>query len=390
MSVIRRMTPMRRSAPSETGRQRGNRGGGPRRASRRVGLLASSAVVAAGVVMAPTAPASGAPAVPNRAAHGVVPSRHQNGPIALAAVTVVDGAYGPFEIATVRKHGTPYRFLTHLASDALNPDFTPDGKRILFWSSPDNTGDAIFSVPVHGGAITQIQTGCGQPPSCGDTNPAVSPDGRELLTVREQGPFDANGCLAFIGIFKFRIDGTHPRRISPTTSTCAGDLEPRWSPDGRRIVFQHPEDFGPSLWVMNSDGSHRRRLTPAGMDVGAPDWSPDGQRIVFQSPDETPDDQTPQQLYTIHPDGSHLVQITHYPPVPGQVVKTNGARWSPDGRKLVFAHLDATTTIGPDGLHHADLFVSNPDGSDVQQINATLEKDNMPAWGPRPGPMDHR
>jgi Tol biopolymer transport system component len=65
------------------------------------------------------------------------------------------------------------------------------------------------------------------------------------------------------------------------------------------------------------------------------------------------------------------------------LVKTNGPRWSPDGQQLVFAHLDAATTVGPDGLHHADLFESNPDGSNVEQINATLEKDNMPAWGPR-------
>jgi Tol biopolymer transport system component len=389
MSVIRRTTPTRPSDTSETRRQQSHRVSTPHRAYRGVALLASSAVVAAVAVMAPAVPASGTAAAPNRGAHGALLSGHQNGPIALAAVTVVDGAYGPFEIATVRKHGTPYHFLTHLASDALNPDFTPDGKRILFWSPTDNAGDAVFSVPIHGGAIGQIQTGCGQNPDCGDTNPAVSPDGRELLTVREQGPFDANGCLAFLGIFKFRIDGTHPRRIS-TTPHCAADLEPRWSPDGQKIVFQHAEDFALSLWVMNSDGSQRRQLTPAGMDAGAPDWSPDGQRIVFQSPDETPDDQTPQQLYTIHPDGTQLVQITHYPPVPGLLVKTNGPRWSPDGHKLVFAHLGATTTIGPDGLHHADLFVSNPDGSTVKQINATLEKDNMPAWGPRPDPMDHR
>jgi Tol biopolymer transport system component len=360
-----------------------------RYANRRFVVLSAIALVAAGTVMSPTVPASGALADVNGGAHISVKSTHQNGPIALAAVTVVDGAYGPFEIATVRKHGAPYNFLTHLSNDALNPDFTPDGKRILFWSAANNAGDAVFSVPVHGGAISQIQTGCGQNPDCGDTNPAVSPSGRELLTVREQGPFEANGCLAFLGIFKFRSDGTHPRRISPTTPDCAADLEPRWSPDGDRIVFQHAEDFGLSLWIMNSDGSQRRQLTPAGMDAGAPDWSPDGQRIVFQSPDDPTDDQTPQQLYTVHPDGSQLVQITHYPQLPGQIIKTNGARWSPDGQKLVFAHLDATTTIGPDGLHHADLFVSNPDGSNVKQINATLEKDNMPAWGPRPA-SDHR
>ena len=134
---------------------------------------------------------------------------------------------------------------------------------------------------------------------------------------------------------------------------------------------------------MDSNGSNRRELSPTGMDASRPDWSPDGQRVVFQSPDETPDDQTPQQLFTIAPDGSALTQITHYAPEPGLLVKTNGARWSPDGRKLVFAHLDNTTTVGPDGLNHADLFVADPDGRHVVQINSTPEKDNAPAWGAR-------
>ena len=66
--------------------------------------------------------------------------RAQNGPIAVSAVTVVDGAYDKFQIATVGARGAaPYHFLTHLdiaAEDALNPDFTPDGTRIYFGLPP--------------------------------------------------------------------------------------------------------------------------------------------------------------------------------------------------------------------------------------------------------------
>jgi Tol biopolymer transport system component len=309
----------------------------------------------------------------------------KNGRIAVSTVTVVDGAYGPFEIAMVRKHGAPYKFLTSLPNGAFNPDFSRDGTTIFFWSDVDNAPDSIFSVPVEGGAPTQIHTDCSNDPNCGgDDNPAVSPDGRELLAVRVIGPLDANGCLAFVGIYKFRADGSHARKISETGPPCTGDFEPRWSPDGRRIVFQHNEITGLfSLWVMDRNGSHRHQITPPGMDIADPDWSPDGDRIVFESPAETPDDQTPQQIYTIHPDGTHLVQITHYEPVSGQLIVSIWPHWSPDGRKLVFAHRDATTTVGPDGLPHGDLFVMNPDGSNVVQITFTPEKDNAPAWGPR-------
>jgi Tol biopolymer transport system component len=305
--------------------------------------------------------------------------KRENGDIADNLVTIVDGVYANFQIATVPKDGGPYNFLTNLPNGAFNPDFSRDGKMIFFESA-----QRIFSVPADGGALTHIQTGCGDDPNCGDATPAVSPHGRELLTLRLVGPLDANGCLAFVGIFSFHIDGSHPRQLSPTLPLCTGDTEPRWSPDGHRIVFRHQDLSGLfSLWVMWRDGSHRHQISPAGMDVGSPDWSPDEDRILFQSPDETPDDQTPQQIYTIHPDGTHLVQITHYEPVPGFTLVTNAARWSPDAQRIVFAHRDLTTTIGPDGLPHGDLFVMNPDGSDVVQITFTPEKDNAPAWGPR-------
>jgi Tol biopolymer transport system component len=313
----------------------------------------------------------------------------QNGDLAVSATTVVDGGYGAAEIATLPNDGGPYHFLTtveQIPNGALNPDFTPDGKTIFFWSF--GAPDLIYSVSSAGGPITQVNTHCVDDPNClADDNPAISPDGRELLTLRAIGPFDENGCAVFVGIFKFRIDGSHPRKVSTPGPPCSGDWEPRWSPSGHQIVFQHEDPAGLlSIGIMDRDGSHRRQITPAGNNfAGFPSWSPDGERIVFQSPDQGMDDQNPQQLYTIHPDGSHLRQITHYAIVPGLVVKTNAARWSPDGRKIVFAHLDATTTVGPDGLHHSDLFEMNPDGSDVVQINFTPEKDNNPAWGARRG-----
>ncbi len=320
---------------------------------------------------------------------GQTNSRHHdkpgNGPLAVSAVQVIDGAYASNQIATLSEDGGPYNFLTNIPNGAFNPVFSRDGSKLFFWAVLDNAPDSVFSVPVEGGVLTQIHTDCSNDPDCfGDDEPAISPDNREFLAVRFVGPFDDNGCLAFAGIFKFHADGSHPQQLSPSgAQPCTGDDEPHWSPDARRIVFQHGDVTGTfSLWVMHRDGSCRRQITPAGMDVGDPDWSPNGELIVFQSPAEPADDQTPQQIFTIHPDGTRLVQITHYAPVSGVTIKSNGARWSPDGQKLVLAHSDISTTIGPDGQPHADLFVMNADGSNVIQVNFTPEKDNNPAWGP--------
>lgn len=314
----------------------------------------------------------------------------QNGDLAVSATTVVDGAYGPTEIATVPKDGGPYHFLTTvdtMPNGAYNPDFTPDGGRVFFETfGDDHNPDRIFSVPVGGGAPVQVRTDCLTDPNClGDDNPAVSPNGQELLFVRNVGPIDNNGCLAFYRIIRTRIDGSHPKQLSPVGPPCSGDLEPRWSPNGNRVLFQYQDAAGPqSIWVMNRDGSHRRQITPATLlGYGDPTWSPDGDRISFQVPAEPTDDQNPQQVYTIHPDGTNLRQITHYAIILGVTIATNGTRWSPDGQKLVFAHRDPYTTLGPDGKPHSDLFEMNPDGTDVLQINFTPEKDNNPAWGAR-------
>jgi Tol biopolymer transport system component len=310
----------------------------------------------------------------------------QNGDIAVSAVTILDGAYASSQIATLPNDGGPYHFLTtvdNVPNGAFDPDFTSDGRTIFFWSF--GTPDFIYSVSARGGRITQIHTDCIENPNCfGDDNPAISPDGRELLAVRFIGPFDQNGCLPFAGIMLFHSDGSHSRPLTQGP-VCTGDDEPRWSADGNWIVFRHGDQNGLiSIWVMRRDGSRRQQVTPGTtLGYGNPNWSPDGTRIVFQVPAEPTDDQNPQQVYTIHPDGTHLRQITHYANIPGVTIATFGTRWSPDGKKLVFSHRDPNTTYGPDGLPHSDIFEMNPDGTDVEQITFTPEKDNNTAWGAR-------
>ena len=57
--------------------------------------------------------------------------------------------------------------------------------------------------------------------------------------------------------------------------------EPRWSPDGSRIVFWARRSSDGDLWSMSSDGSGQTRLTSGMADDYSPDWSPDGTRLAF-------------------------------------------------------------------------------------------------------------
>ena len=70
-----------------------------------------------------------------------------------------------------------------------------------------------------------------------------------------------------------RGDGTGLRRLA------ADARGPAWSPDGSKIAYTSLSASG--VWVMNADGSGKRRVTPAGADWVA--WSPDGRQILFST-----------------------------------------------------------------------------------------------------------
>jgi Tol biopolymer transport system component len=105
----------------------------------------------------------------------------------------------------------------------------------------------------------------------------------------------------------------------------------RWSRDGRRIAFvaysisPATGAKGDGIFVMNADGSGRRRVTSIG---GAPVWSPDGRRIAFEvSRSELGLPGGGSDIYVVEVDGGAPVNITNN--APGQYATTPD--WSPVG-----------------------------------------------------------
>ena len=302
-----------------------------------------------------------------------------------SARAVMNGAYVPnFQVATVRVNGED-NYLTDQPNGASDPEWSRDGSRIYYWAFNDVI-DVLYWIPAEGGASTPVDTGCGADPDClGDDNPAVSPNGRRLLTNRAFLPINEDGNASNCSIFKMNIDGSNVLQITFPPAGAAEDHSPRWSPDGKQIVFSRLSyDTGQwAIYIANLDGSDAHAVTPPDLSAGDPDWSPDGRGIAFQSPAE-PDPSTPQQIFKIHPNGSHLVQLTQFEADPDLTIKSFRPRWSPDGEKIAFTHVDPTTTLGPDGIPHGDIFVMNPDGSDIQQVTHTPDAQNGAAWDPRP------
>ncbi|HVP47531.1 MAG TPA: LpqB family beta-propeller domain-containing protein, partial [Bryobacteraceae bacterium] len=88
----------------------------------------------------------------------------------------------------------------------------------------------------------------------------------------------------------WRISGPRSsQRMTATQRWIAStqmDIEPQYSPDGRRVVFSSNRSGTAELWTCNSDGAEPVQLTSFGGAAvpGSPRWSPDGQWIAFDAP----------------------------------------------------------------------------------------------------------
>jgi TolB protein len=162
---------------------------------------------------------------------------------------------------------------------------------------------------------------------------------------------------------------------TPPPPTGTADNSPVWSPDGKQILFarNHPANGSydqQALFLINRDGTGLKRLTSWELEAGNEHWSPDGKRILFQSFGSFPDGTTP-QLYTMWPDGTHLVQLTTNE-------RNSWPAWSPDGTKIIFVH--RSTTGATEADQNAHLYVMNADGSGLLQLTHNPFWQLQPAW----------
>jgi TolB protein len=164
--------------------------------------------------------------------------------------------------------------------------------------------------------------------------------------------------------------------VARLTNNPWTDNNPRWSPDGSKIVFQRFLNTNGRVWIMNADGSGQvavSPLAPTGRD-SKPSWSPDGRRIVFAT--ERYGNGT--SLALVNVDGTGLARLTEH------VGDDSQPTWSPDGRFIAFA-TDRWAT--PTQEYKYDIAVIRADGSDLRQITRNTDQEALPHWSPDGGKL---
>lgn len=236
--------------------------------------------------------------------------------------------------------------------NAADPAVSPDGSRLA--CAGDRSG--AFRILVHDlkrGGVRQLTDGPGE-----DRRPSWSSNGERILFTSTNAGENA--------LFEIESDGTsRPRRIADAPARAAYGVygprdralllvrltergaareraeiilqpltnggafadrilglgeAPRFSPDGRHIVFVSRHGRTGDICIMRADGEHRQALSSGPGDHVDPCFSPDGRRIAFAC------DRTGNfEIYVMDKDASRVRQLTSHPAADTQPC------WSADG-----------------------------------------------------------
>lgn len=181
--------------------------------------------------------------------------------------------------------------------------------------------------------------------------PKFSPDGRQILFTSYDSGFPQIRLLDVASVTSRPL----------TQDAGAMAFAPAFSPDGRRIAYSREQGGNSDIWLMDVATGGQRPLTNAPSIETSPSFSPDGSRIVFES-----DRSGTPQLYIMGLDGSEPQRISFGDGRYGTPV------WSPRGDMIAF-----TKRIG-DRFH---IGVMRTDGSGEKMLTESF-LDEGPTWAP--------
>lgn len=212
---------------------------------------------------------------------------------------------GPFDIYMLMFAQRSLIRITQNVGDAVSPDFSPDGRQIVFANRAGDGPTAIWMVNRDGSDPHLFYAGP-------ETIVAVawSPDGKTIayaMQAQTKNEYE---------IFVMNVDGSGQRQLTSGLSGITGSVS--WSPDSGALLISAGPINGRDVYRIDVASAAITQLTNGGDNL-SPSYSPDGHLIVFNSPRN----ENQSDLYIMNSDGSSPRRLTDNPEPDWQ------PRWEP-------------------------------------------------------------
>lgn len=258
---------------------------------------------------------------------------------------------GVSDIFVAEADGSRARRVTFDESDLTGIDWTGDGRSIVY-SSDRAGGYSLWRVGLEGGTPSLIAGGAARM-----KHPAADRAARRV--VYENWNYEINVWeleRVRLGGQGGHAEGTRtgpagPSAATPVTRTSElWNIYPQVSPDGSQLAYVTTQSGSHQLWVAARDGSDARQLThvPGGF-VKSPRWSPDGRHVVYLARGRGGrGTQDPEALDATGARGSGGIDVQYVDVTTGAIAVVTDTpanevapSWSHDGKRILFGAPDA-------------------------------------------------
>jgi TolB protein len=188
----------------------------------------------------------------------------------------------PRNVWVMQRDGSGQRQLTFAVGDDGWPQWSPDGRSLVFQSDRDGGGAAVYAVSLKTGQARRVSD-IGWFPQWLPDRRIIFTDDDRIISVR---PYGAD------------------RQEFPTQP--GGVVSVRVSPDQQNIVYTTNDEH--NLYLADAHGGASARLVMTSKQANDPAWSPDGQWIAY---DFSPNQESYGDIYLIRKGGTGTTQLTH-------------------------------------------------------------------------------